>query len=165
MERNEIPRKKIFLHNSQNNYKQNDLSVLQKSYFLTLFLTFSAATFCSELFSLPRNGRNGIPRVCFNFCFTEWNFEFFSLLWNGSERNSESLLLFLFYGIDFRVIFSSVERFGTEFREFSVSQKTRNSVGNNHWFRLFHLPQNYFFVGNSQPSFLYMRRNDNYFTV
>ncbi len=51
---------------------------------------FSAAVFCSELFSLPRN---------------------------GSERFSESLLLFLFHGTEFRVVFSSAEGFGTKFRE------------------------------------------------
>jgi hypothetical protein len=45
-------------------------SVPQNSSFLPLFLEFSAAAFCSELFFLPQN---------------------------GSERNSESLLLFLFH--------------------------------------------------------------------
>ncbi len=34
---------------------------------------------------------------------------------------------------------------------FSVPRNNRNSVGNNHLFRLFRLPRNYFFVGNSQP--------------
>jgi hypothetical protein len=36
----------------------------------------------------------------------------------GSERNSASFLLFLFHGTEFRVVFSSAEGFGTEFREF-----------------------------------------------
>jgi hypothetical protein len=39
---------------------------------------------------------NGIPRVCFYFCFEEQNSELFSLPWKGSERNSER---FLFRGI------------------------------------------------------------------
>ncbi len=46
------------------------------------------------------------------------NKTFFSLPRKGSERNSESLLLFLFYGTEFRVFFSSAEGFGTEFRGF-----------------------------------------------
>ena len=82
--------------------------------------------------SLPRNGsernsefflfrgrvRKGIPRVFFFFCSTERNSEFFSLPLKFSEGNSESLLLFLFNGTEFRVVFSSTEGFGTEFREF-----------------------------------------------
>ncbi len=50
---------------------------------------------------VPRNGipscflfrgmvPNGIPRVCFYFCSTVQNFQHFSPLRNGSERNSES---------------------------------------------------------------------------
>ncbi len=97
----------------------------------------------------------------------------FSLPRNGLEPNSESLLL-----AEFRVVFSSAKGFGTEFREyafifvprngipscilfrgrvrngipeFSVPRNSRNSVGNKHLFRLFRLPRNYFFVGNSQP--------------
>ncbi len=110
--------------------------------------------------------------------YTERNSECISLPRNGSERNSESLLLFLFYGTELRVIFSSAEGFGTEFREhasifdprnripscflfrgrvgngiprISVPRNSRNSVGNNHLFRQFRLPRNYFFFGNSQP--------------
>jgi hypothetical protein len=62
--------------------------------------------------------RNRIPRVCFYFCSTERNSELFSLPRKGSEGNSESILLFLFYGTEFRVVFSSAEGFGTEFRRF-----------------------------------------------
>jgi hypothetical protein len=85
---------------------------------------------------------------------------------------------FFLYGKEFRVVFSSAEGFGTEFREYasifvprngipscflfsgrvrngipevSVPRNSRNSVGNKHLFRLFRLPRNYFFVGNSQP--------------
>jgi hypothetical protein len=46
--------------------------------------------------------QNGIPRGCFYFCSTEWNLELFSLPWKGSARNSESLLLFLLHGTEFR---------------------------------------------------------------
>ncbi len=42
--------------------------------------------------------------------------ELFTLLWNGLEWNSESLLVFLFYGMDFRVVFSSAAGFGREIR-------------------------------------------------
>jgi hypothetical protein len=36
---------------------------------------------------------------------------------NGSGQNSQSLLLFLFHSTEFQTFFSSVERFGTEFRQ------------------------------------------------
>jgi hypothetical protein len=36
--------------------------------------------------------RNGIPRVCFYFCSMERYSELFSLLWKGSEWNSERFL-------------------------------------------------------------------------
>ncbi len=61
---------------------------------------------------------NRIPRVCFYFCSTERNSELFCLPRKGSERNSESLLLFLFHGKESRVVFSSAEGFGMEFRRF-----------------------------------------------
>jgi hypothetical protein len=113
---------------------------------LTLFLKFWAASFCSEQDSLPRNGSewnsdslllylfHGTEfRVVFSsaeavgrefreyasiFVFTERNSEFFSLPLKCSEGNSENLLLFLFNGTEFRVVFSSAEGFGTEFRGF-----------------------------------------------
>jgi hypothetical protein len=72
--------------------------------------------------------RNKIPKVCFYFCSMKWNSELFSLLGSGSERNIESLLL-LCSGTEFRAFFYSAERFGTEFREFSVPRNSRNSVG------------------------------------
>jgi hypothetical protein len=62
--------------------------------------------------------RNGIPRVCYHFCSTERNSELFSLPRKDSERNSASMLLFLIHGTEFRVVFSSAEGFGMEFREF-----------------------------------------------
>ncbi len=97
--------------------------------------------FSTSIFA-PRNGipscfffhgmvRNRIPSVCFYFCSMERNSELFSLLWNGSEWNSDSLLLFLFHGTEFRAFLSSAERFGTEVREFSVPRNSRNSAGTN----------------------------------
>ena len=56
---------------------------------------------------------NGIPRIC-----TERNSELCSLPQKGSEQNYGSLFLFLFNGTEFRVIFSSSEGFGTDFRDF-----------------------------------------------
>ncbi len=68
--------------------------------------------------------RNGIPRVCFYFGSTERNSELCSLPQKGSEQNYGSLLLFLFHGTEFRVVFSSVEGFETEFRDFLFSGRT-----------------------------------------
>jgi hypothetical protein len=126
--------------------------------------------------------RNIIPRVCFSFCSTERNSELFFLPLKSSEGNFKSLLLVWYHGTEFWVVFSSAEGFGRKFWEFacifvqrngipncflfrgrvrngiprvSVPRNSRNSVRNNHLFRLFRLPLNYFFVGNSQP---YARR-------
>jgi hypothetical protein len=85
----------------------------------------------------------------------------------------------MFHGTEFRYVFSSTEwfgtkfqrvllqfcstvqnsehfclprnGFGTEFRDFCVPGKRRNSVRINQLFRLFRLPRNNFFVGNCQP--------------
>ncbi len=71
-------------------------------------MKFSAAAFCSELFSLAQN---------------------------GSEQHSESLLLFFFHGTEFQVVFSSTEWFGTEIREFAsifvprVPAQTQTGIG------------------------------------
>jgi len=124
----------------------------------------------SEAFRVPRKSqfrsseRNGMER---NFAKNEVlrNLHSFS-----GHSDGLYILLWLF--------FSSAEWFGTEFREFasilvprngipsyflfrgrvrngiprfSVPRNNRNSVGNNHLFRLFRLPRNKFFVGNSQP--------------
>jgi hypothetical protein len=83
------------------------------------------------------------------FCPTQWNSEPFSLPRNASEQNFESLHLFPYNGTEFRAFFSSVEWFGMW--EFSVLRNSRNSIGDNHLFRLFRLPENNFFVGNCQP--------------
>jgi hypothetical protein len=103
--------------------QQNDFAVPQKLSFLTLLLKFLAAEFCVEQFSLPRN---------------------------GSERNSESLLLYFFHGTELRVVFSSAEGFGREFREYaSIFVSTeRNS-------ELFSL-QLKCLEGNSKSSLLFL---------
>ncbi len=107
----------------------------------TRTLNLNTAAFFHELCFLFRGTvRNGNPRVCFYF--------------SSTERNSE-------------LFFSSAEGFGREFREFasvfdprngipscflfrgrvrngipkiSVRRNSRNSVRNNHLFRLFRLP-------------------------
>ncbi len=72
--------------------------------------------------------RNGIPRVCFYFCSTERNSELFPLPLKGLEGNSEILLLFQFHGTEFRVVFSSAEGFGREFREFASNFGLRDGI-------------------------------------
>jgi hypothetical protein len=57
-------------------------------------------------------------------CCTERNSELSSLPRKGSERNSENLHLFWFHGTEFRVVFSSAEGFGTEFRDFLFRGRT-----------------------------------------
>jgi hypothetical protein len=95
--------------------------------------------------------RNGIPRI-FLLCGTVWNgIPRVFVPRNGSDLNSESLLLFLFHGTEFRAFFSSVERFGTEFREFSVPRNSRNSAGTNQLFRLFRLPRTNFLSEIANP--------------
>jgi hypothetical protein len=47
---------------------------------------------------------------------------------NASERNSESLLLFLFHGTEFRALFSSAEWFGTGFLDLASIFVTRNGI-------------------------------------
>ncbi len=58
------------------------------------------------------------------FCCTERNSELCSLPRKGSERNSENLHLFWFDGTELRVVFSSAEGFGTEFRDFLFRGRT-----------------------------------------
>jgi hypothetical protein len=96
--------------------------------------------------------RNGIPRVCFYFCYAERNSEHFALPRNGSELNAESLLLPLFHCTEFRTIFTSTEWFGTELRGFSIPRNSRNSAGTNEWFHLFRLRRNNFLSEIANPS-------------
>jgi hypothetical protein len=102
----------------------------------------------SKLFSLPRNG----SKRNFYFCSTVWNSEHISLPRNGKEQNSERLLLFLFHGLEFCAFLSSADWFRTEFRDFSGWPNNRNSLGTNHLFRLFRLPQKYFLSKITNPS-------------
>ncbi len=44
---------------------------------------------------------------------------FFWAGFSSAVRNSDSLLLYLFHGTEFRVVFSSAEGFGREFREYA----------------------------------------------
>ncbi len=131
-----------------------------------------------ELFLFRGMVRNGIPRGYFYFWSTGRNSELFSLQRKGSERNAERLLpffaprngipsCFLFRGrvrngmlrcllfLDPRNGIPSCFLFHGRVRngipKVSVPRNSRNSVGNNHLFRLFRLPRNYIFVGNSQP--------------
>ncbi len=156
----------------------------QKSSFQTLFMKYSER-FVLSWFLFGTVFRE----IVSTFCVTERNSELCSLPRNGSERNSQSLLLnpcnpsyrkvfsdhlvggsrvCSFKPLKWRWILSHfkgilVPRNGIPscflFRgrvrngipRFSVPRNNRNSVGNNHLFRLFRLPRNYFFVGNSQP--------------
>jgi hypothetical protein len=125
-------------HASERNSESFLLFLFRETEFRVVFS--SAGWFGTEfqLFASIGVPGNGIPRLI-------------SLPRNGSERNSETLLLLLFHGTEFRAFFSSSERFGTEFREFSVPRNSRNSAGTNQMFRPFRLPRNNFLVGNCQP--------------
>ncbi len=111
----------------------------------------SAEWFGTEfrVFSLPLKGSEESSESILHF-FTERNSELFSL-WLKCSENSESLLLFFVQrnGIPSCFLFRGRVRNGIP--RVSVPRNSRNSVGNNHLFRLFRLPRNYFFVGNSQP--------------
>jgi hypothetical protein len=96
---------------------------------LQYFQTLASEIFSFSLFFVTRKGipscvlfrgivRNGIPRICFYFGSAERNSELCSHPQKGSEQNYGSLLLFLVHGTEFRVVFSSAEGFGTEFRDF-----------------------------------------------
>ncbi len=125
-------------------------ALLFKPTWLKLFYTdmITVQPYINSFFAIRRGLSFCIlPRLFYK----ERNSDLFSLPRNDSELNSENLRLFLFHETEFRAVFSSAEEFGTKFREVSVPWNSRNSVGNNHLFRLFRLPWNYFFVGNSQP--------------
>ncbi len=106
----------------------------------------------SELLSLLRNVSEQNSKCLLIFLFH--GTELFSLPQNGSEGNSERLLLTFFMHGKFWEIFSSAERFGTEFWEFSVPRNSRNSAGTSQLFPLFRLPRNNFLVGNCQPYYI-----------
>ncbi len=160
---------KLGIERLDRNFAKKFSFMVQSKYWTKLLLTRVVETnsydlyknsqfvYCQRLLLLRfvpscfRTVWNRIPRVCFYFRYTDRNSKLFSLPLMDWEGNSESLLLFLVHGTEFRVVFSSAEGFGTEFREFSLPQNSRDSIGNNHLFHLFCLPRNYFFVGNSHP--------------
>jgi hypothetical protein len=69
------------------------------------------------------------------FVLHETEFRVVSLPRNGAERNSDSLFLFLFHGTEFRVVFSSAEGFGTEFREYASNFVPRSGIPSYFLFR------------------------------
>jgi hypothetical protein len=105
-------------------YKKSCSSIQNRQYvFVRDMLRIGILEFASIFFP-----RNGIPSI-FLLCRTVLNrIPRFFFPRNCAERNSESLLIFLFHGTEFRALFSSAERrFGTEFRKFSVPQNSWNS--------------------------------------
>jgi hypothetical protein len=129
-------------------YKKSCSSIQNRQYvFVRDMLRIGIREFASIFFP-----RNGIPSI-FLLCRTVLNrIPRFFFPQNCAERNSESLLIFLFHGTEFRAIFSSAERFEKEYREFSVLRNSRNSAGTNQMFRLFHLPRNNFLSEIANPS-------------
>ncbi len=87
---------KLVFRNRQNNLT-NYLSVPQKLSFLALFLKFADAAFSCEVhcyqvaYFRPDSDSAG-GKVYFYFCSTERDSELFTLLRNGSERNSKSFV-------------------------------------------------------------------------
>ncbi len=83
---------------------------------------FSSAEWFGPEFQVVFSSAEGFGRELWEyysiFVSTERNSELFSLPLKCSKGNSESSLLFLFNGTEFRVVFSSAEGFGTELRGF-----------------------------------------------
>ncbi len=132
--------------------------------------------------------RNGIPRVCFYFLMHRKEFivVFSSAEWFGTEcrefatnlvprngipscvlfrrrvRNRIMGVYFYFWSTERNSeLFSLPRKVRNGIPKFSVPQNNQNSVGNNHFFYLFRLPRNYFFVGNFQPYSCLAYRYDN----
>ncbi len=76
--------------------------------------------------SEARNGRKWYEKICCTKNPAPANRMFLSD--TASERNSESLVLFLFRGTEFRVVFSFAEWFGTEFQVFASIFVPRNGI-------------------------------------
>ncbi len=77
--------------------------------------------FCStehELFLFRGMVRNGIPRGYFYFWSTGRNSEFFLFCRRVRNEILIGYFYFLIHGTEFRLVFTSAEGFGTEFREF-----------------------------------------------
>jgi hypothetical protein len=68
------------------------LCLILRTEFRKLALLFVPWNGISSCFLFREMVWNRIPSVFFYFCSTARNSELFSLLWNGSERNSESFL-------------------------------------------------------------------------
>ncbi len=68
--------------------------------------------FYGRVNSKARKEGNRMKKITFTKTHAPENTMFLSE--TASERNSESLYLFLFYGTEFRVVFSSAEWFRTE---------------------------------------------------
>jgi hypothetical protein len=87
----------------------------------------------------------------FYFCSTERNSELFSFPLKGFGRELWEFASIFGprNGIPSCLLFHGRVRNGIP--RISVPRNSWNSVGNNHLFRLFRLPRNNFFVGNSQP--------------
>jgi hypothetical protein len=94
---------------------------------------------------------SGIPRVCFFFSSTEWNSELFSLPLKGFGREFREFACIFGLPDGIPSCFLFRRRVWNGIPRISVPRNSGNSVGNNHLFRQFRLPRNYFFVGNSQP--------------
>jgi hypothetical protein len=67
--------------------------------------------------------RNGIPRICIYFGFTERNSELCSLQQKGSEQNNGSLLLFLSTERNFELFSLPAEGFGTDSEIFCSAEQ------------------------------------------
>ncbi len=91
--------------------------------FREFFLFFVAQKGIPSYFLLRGMVWNGIARICIYFGSTERNFELCSLRQNGSEQSYGSLF-FLLHRMEFLVISSSAEGFGTEFRDFLLRRTT-----------------------------------------
>ncbi len=153
-------------------------SYLKSCLFWHYFWNFGLPCFVLSRFLFRGMVRNGIPTVCFYIVPRNGIPSCFLFRWGVQNGIPRVCFYFCFHGKEFRVVFSSAKVFGREFREFAsifaqrngipscflfrgrvrngipwvfVPRNSRNSVGNNHLFRLFRLPRNYFFVGNSQP--------------
>jgi hypothetical protein len=91
-------------------------------WFGTEFRQFALYFFHGTEFRVVFSSAEGFGREFWEyssiFVSTERNSELFSLPLKCSKGNSESLLLFLFNGTEFQVVFSSAEGFGTKFRGF-----------------------------------------------
>jgi hypothetical protein len=101
--------------------------------------------------SLPRNGSVRQSEGLFLFCPMEGKSELLPLPRNGSERNSGEFASIFDPRNGIPSCFLLRGRVRNGIPRVSIPRNSRNSVGNNCFFRLFRLPRNYFFVGNSQP--------------